>query len=163
MRNSDGMSNKPKGHPGNKYGTKLKDPEVRQEAYRQYCAHIGSGMPKQSFVFKHPDHSVTWETLDRYIAENPAEFPPILMEAAKAERYDHWFREGVALVRGQHKGGSPVVWQTIMRNMFRNLNWDREEIAENNRSHVERIASAIRDDGVVTEAEGCDPELYPEN
>jgi hypothetical protein len=148
-------THKPHAMPGNKNGVKLKDPDVRQEAFRQYCSHLASGYPKESFFFNHPIHSVTWETMDRYIAEHPSEFPPFLIKQAKAARYKHWLDKGIGLMEGKFKGGSPVVWQTIMRNIFRSEGWDRETIAENNRSHVERLAESIRSEA-VHEAEAGD-------
>ena len=116
---------------GNQNGTKLKDPDVRQDAYRQYCAHVAKGYPKESFCFEHPELSVTWETLDKYIEESPAEFPPSLMKQARAKRFEHLFGEGIKLMQGEYPKGSPVVWQTIMRNIFKAEKWDQKELEEN--------------------------------
>lgn len=145
-------------HPGNKYGVKLKDPDVRQEAFRQYCDHLASGFPKEAFFFDHPTHSVCWKTVERYIAENPSEFPAILVERAKAARYKHWLVEGQTLMRGGYKGGSPTVWQTCMRNIFKNFGWDKEEISQSSKSHVERLAESIRNE-IVSQAETSDSEV----
>lgn len=123
-------------HPGNKYGVKLKDCDIRQEAFRQYCQHLALGYPKESFFFDHPSSSVCWKTMERYIAESPAEFPPYLIEKAKAARYKHWFNEGQILMKGGYKFGSPVVWQTIMRNMFKDVGWDR--LDEKDKENAER-------------------------
>jgi hypothetical protein len=153
--NKGAVGHKSKGHPGNKHGLKLKDLEVRQQAYIQYCAHIASGMPKESFVFDHREHSVTWETMDRYIKENPCEFPAILMQIARAKRYEFWLQEGISLMRGLYKGGSPVVWQTIMRNMFKAEGWDREQVARDQKPHVEQLAAAIRNEP-ISETEASD-------
>jgi hypothetical protein len=126
---------------GNDYALKLKDPEVKQEAYRQYCEVIASGMPKETFKFKHPTISLTSETMDKYIKESPEDFDPILMQAARADRYRYWMTEGLMLMRGKYRGGSPVVWQTIMRNIFKDIGWDRETLQEDTseaaRSHTE--------------------------
>jgi len=142
---------------GNKLGIKLKDAEVRQEAFRQYCAHIASGYPKEAFFFDHPTHSVCYKTMDRYIAENPAEFPSILMERAKAARYKHWLGEGQALMTGAYKG-APTIWQVCMRNIFKDVGWDREQIAQENKSHVEQLAKSIRNEA-IPEAEASDSDL----
>ena len=147
---------------GNRYGVKLKEPDVRQEAYKQYCDHIASGFPKEAFFFDHPTHSVCWRTMDRYIAENPAEFQPILMQKAQAARYKHWLTEGQTLMTGGYKGGSPVVWQTIMRNIFKDVGWDREQISEDNKSHVQRLAESIRGNA-ITETENGDSDFEQEN
>lgn len=134
---------------GNKLGLKLKDPEVRQEAYRQYCEHIASGFPKEAFFFDHETHSVCWKTVERYISENPAEFPSFLMERAKAARYKHWFGEGQTLMKGGYERGSPVVWQTIMRNIFKDVGWDREQITQGSKTYVQQLAENIRDEFVA--------------
>ncbi len=141
---------------GNSYGTKLKMPAIRQEAFHQYCKHLAEGNPKESFFFRHEGYSCCHKTIQRYIEENPAEFPPILIEEAKAKRYQHWFNEGKTLMQGGYKCGSPVVWQTIMRNIFRNeIGWDREQIQQDNKTHVERLASNIRSES-ITETETGD-------
>ena len=116
---------------GNQNGVKLKDSDVRQEAYKQYCAHISLGYPKESFYFDHPEHSVTWQTLDKYIEDSPDEFNPNLMKQARAKRYETLFGEGIKLMKGGYPGGSPVVWQTIMRNIFKAEKWDQKELEEN--------------------------------
>jgi hypothetical protein len=146
---------------GNKFGLKLKDADVRQEAYRQYCEHIASGMPKEAFFFDHPIHSVCWKTMERYIGDNPNEFPSNLLEKAQADRYKHWLSEGQTLMKGGYKNGSPVVWQTFMRNIFKSNGWDREQITENNKPHVQRLANSIR--GAVPETETCDSAIDQKN
>jgi hypothetical protein len=113
-------------HPGNDYALKLDTPELRREAYRQYCDHIASGLPKEAFVLEHPDVSITWETMDKYIRESPKDFPPVKMQRAKAKRYRHWLEEGRKIMAGKYKNGSPVVWQIFMRNIFKDLAWDRD-------------------------------------
>jgi len=84
---------------GNKYGTKLKDPEVRQEAYRQFCAHVATGKPIQSFFFKHPEYSVSYKTMLRYIKESPEEFPSLLMEEAQAKKLDYFWEQGIMICK----------------------------------------------------------------
>jgi hypothetical protein len=155
-------SNYPPAPPGNKLAVKLKDPTVRQEAFEQFCRHIASGLPKEAFFFDHPTHSVCWKTMERYITENPSEFPSFKMEQAKSKRYQVWLDHGNQLMRGKYKGGSPVVWQTMMRNLFREQNWDREQIAQDSKSHVQRLAEAIRGDA-ISEAENGDQGIEQEN
>lgn len=129
---------------GNKFATKLKDAQTRKEAFTQYCDHLATGYPKEAFFFDHASESVCWKTMERYIAENPEEFPPILIERAKAKRFKHWIDEGKSLMTGKYKRGSPIIWQTCMRNLFKAEGWDREEISQNNKSHVEQLAQSIR-------------------
>lgn len=111
---------------GNDHAKKLKDPNIRDQAYDEYCAHIAEGYPKEAFFFSHPTESISYKTMDKYIAECPEDFPPSKMEQAKSKRYQHWFGEGKTLMQGKYKNGSPVVWQTIMRNVFKNEGWDRD-------------------------------------
>lgn len=128
---------------GNNYGLAIKDPETRQEAYRAYCKHIAEGYPREAFSFKHSKEPCCWKTIDRYIKDNPNEFPPLLMEEAKAERYKHWFSEGKALMRGIYKHGSPVVWQTIMRNIFKDVGWDQFDTQERNPEQTQQFKSIM--------------------
>jgi hypothetical protein len=148
--------------PGNKRGVKLKDAGVRQQAYEQYCAHIASGSPKEAFFFDHPTHSVSWDTMEKYIAEHPNEFAPIKMKQAKAKRYQVWMEHGSKLMTGRYKGGSPTVWTVIMRNIFRDIGWDKEQIAQDSKTHVERLAQSIRSD-VIGEAAESDSTIEQED
>jgi hypothetical protein len=114
----------PKGY---RNAAKLKTNDLKQKAYKGYCEHIASGKPKEGYVFKCPTETVTWETIEKYMAEDPVNFPPLLMKEARAKRYMIWFEKGNALIEGKYRHGSPVVWQTIMRNMFRDIGWDKQE------------------------------------
>ena len=108
---------------GNKNGLKLKEPDVRQEAYRQYCAHLAKGKSKKSFVFKHPQLTCVYKTIDKYIEEDPVEFPPLHMQVAKSEGYAVWEEIAGQGAKGVNKEVSPPVLQMVMRNKF---DWDRD-------------------------------------
>lgn len=112
------------GQKGNKNGVKLKDPDLRQEAYRQYCEHLAEGYSQESFCFDHPQLTVTYKTMNRYIEENPLEFPPIQKEKAKLKGYKMW--EGVAMdsAKGLNKDANTASLQMIMRNKY---GWDKED------------------------------------
>ena len=114
----------------NRVAIRKDEPEIRQEAFKQYCDHLASGQPKQSFFFEHPTHSICWKTMEKYIDDNPSEFPTLLIEGAKSKRYQHWLKEGETIMKGGYKNGSPVVWQTFMRNIFKDIGWDRREDAQ---------------------------------
>ena len=89
---------------GNKNGTKLKEPNYRQEAYKQYCAHIAAGYSKKSWHFKHPTDiykSLCYETMERYMEENPIEFHPILKQIADAEGMKWYEDEGRKIMQGK--------------------------------------------------------------
>lgn len=133
---------------GNKNKVSLKSTDVRQEAYRQYCAHLAAGYPKEAFFFDHPEHSCCFKTIERYIRESPGEFPPILRERAYALRYKFWLDKGRALIDGTIRYGSPVVWQTMMRNMFRDLAWDvidtkQSYYTEEQRQTIDRLFAEL--------------------
>lgn len=115
---------------GNNYAVRIKDPATRQEAYRQYCKHIGEGWPKEAFFFDHVTQSACWRTIDRYIKGNPDEFDALLMEKARADRYKYWLEEGKKIQDGRYTKSSPIVWQTIMRNIFRDIGWDQDKILD---------------------------------
>lgn len=142
----------------NRNGIKLKTDDIRQEAFKQYLDHLSRGYPKEAFFFDHKTHSVCWKTMERYIQENPAEFPPHLIERAKSARYKHWLDKGITLMEGGFRNGSPVVWQTIMRNIFRAEGWDREQIAQDSKTHVQKLAESIRSE-TLSETEASDSEI----
>jgi hypothetical protein len=108
---------------GNKYGLKLKDAEIRQMAFKQYCEHIAKGLPKRAWFFEHPQYTCTARTFEKYLAENPTEFPPLHTEVASCKSYQLWFERGQKMVMGEVEKCQPAVYQMIMRNMF---DWDKE-------------------------------------
>lgn len=133
------------GPPGNKKGTKLKSPDHRQEAYQQYCAHISKGLDKRSWKYVHATDktkSLTYQTMERYIDENPTEFDTILIEQAKCDSYAYFEQEGLKLMKGIYRNGSPVTWQTFMRNKF---GWDKERLEEVSKCAADRILEKMRE------------------
>jgi hypothetical protein len=87
-----------KGGPkGNNYGTKLKHPDVRQEAYRQYCDYLAQGNSKEGWKFQHPEFSCTFKTMEKYIRENPLEFPIIKKDLAEADSFRVWEQRGISM------------------------------------------------------------------
>ena len=113
---------------GNQFGVKLKDPDVRQDAYNSYCAHLAKGKKKETWVFEHPTLTCTFKTMDRYIAEFPDEFPAIKKEVAYAKGYQVWEEIAEEHAKGQNACVTPAL-QMIMRNKF---DWDKEEKAQDN-------------------------------
>jgi hypothetical protein len=112
----------------NSNAVRLRDPENRQAAYRLFCDHIASGNPRHSFSVRTESFSIAWSTMERLMRENPDEFDPTMMEEAMAKRYAYWLEEGKKLMTGKYKHGSPVVWQTCMRNIFKDIGWDKAEL-----------------------------------
>jgi len=107
----------------NKYATKLDTPELRQTAYKAYCAHIAKGKSKRSWYMSHPV-SLTYETIEKYIRMNPMEFDPDEKKLAEAMGYGKW--EGVveASAEGKNKEANTASLQMLMRNKY---GWDKAE------------------------------------
>lgn len=121
---------------GNSNGTKLKEAAVRKEAYRQYCEWIASGKSYKSFVFDHPEFTVTYKTMERYIKESPSEFPPSQREMAEARSLEHWLTLGKSMMLGEVRGCQPAIFQMFMRNKF---GWDKEDHSQNTHEADVRI------------------------
>lgn len=68
---------------GDKTNVKLTTPELKELAYNSYCEHISQGYPKKAWCFKHPHVSLTWETMEKYIKEEPDVFDSIHKEIAE--------------------------------------------------------------------------------
>lgn len=118
------MAYKGGGKPGNTNAVKLKDPDLRQEAYKQYCAHIASGLSKEAFCFNHPTIIITWNTLEKLIKENPVEFNPLLKEKAMSDQQallESWCLESA---NGKNTKANTATLQMLMRNKF---GWDRKD------------------------------------
>lgn len=129
---------------GNKNGIVLKESEERIKAYTSYCDHIAKGFPKEAWFYRNGKFHCSWQTMEKYIKEDP-DLEPFLMEKAQSESYKLWFEKGMNLVEGNVKrNSSPVVWQTIMRNMFKKQKWDQQELEPERRHevHAEAIFNA---------------------
>lgn len=106
----------------NSNGVKLKDPDIRQEAYRKYCEHIAKGKSKKSFVFISENYSCHWQTLESYIKDK-VEFDPLQMELAYHQGYARWEQVAEDSAEGLNKDANTASLQMIMRNKF---DWDKE-------------------------------------
>lgn len=109
---------------GSKNAQKLKTPDLRKEAYRQYCAHIAQGYPQDAWCFDHPELTLTSETMEKYIREDPINFDPINKERAKAAGYKMWFDVLSDSAKGINEKASTASLQMIMRNKFK---WDKQQ------------------------------------
>jgi hypothetical protein len=108
---------------GNKNATKLKTSELRKEAYRQYCEYIGGGGSKEEWYFEHTEITLTHQTMEKYIEEDPIEFPPHHKLIAEAKSYQHWVGLGKQMMLGKVEKCQPAIYQMFMRNKF---GWDKE-------------------------------------
>lgn len=127
---------------GNKNAVKLKTPELMADAYKQYCDHIAAGGFKQTWVFEHPQLSLSTQTMEKYIKENPIEFNSIHKEIAESKCYMHWIAKGIEMMLGAVAKCQPAIYQMFMRNMF---GWDKEDKSANNNaeSDVRRFLNIL--------------------
>lgn len=136
------MAKKAGAQPNNKFGLKLKDPDVRQEAYKQYCDWLALGKSKEGWKFQHPELSCTHKTMEKYILANPDEFPIIKKEMAEADSFNIWEQRGIAMMTGQTKAET-ALYQMFMRNKF---GWDKESVSEAVDCAADKILEMIRRD-----------------
>lgn len=124
---------------GNKYGLKLKDPDVRQEAYEAYCAWLARGKTHKSFTFVKDNLSCTSETIKKYIKDNPSEFDPIKEKIAYSKGLELWeeFCEKSAQKKEKHDTAS---LNMIMRNKY---GWDKRDEEEEKPAKYETQAELI--------------------
>jgi hypothetical protein len=118
-----------KSHLGNTYGLAIKDPEVRQKAYKSLCEHLSKGLSYHSWFYEDEEgNSCVGKTMLSYIKGNPSEFPSIKKDVADAKGFAFW--EGVLMdsATGKNKDASTASLQMIMRNKY---GWDKEDKQEN--------------------------------
>lgn len=128
---------------GKKNALKLKTPELKKDAYDQYCDWIASGKSKKSWHFEHPDLTLTWETMEKYIRSDSGNFDPIKKEIAKSKSLEVWEQRGMDMMMGVVKKCEPALYQMFMRNKF---GWDREKTAveDSTKPLIQEFAEALR-------------------
>jgi hypothetical protein len=124
---------------GNQNGVKLKDPDVRQRAYKSYCDWLSMGRSKEGWKFQSDELSCTHKTMEKYIAADPSEFPPITKEMAEADSFHIWEQRGMSMLLGEMKAET-ALYQMFMRNKF---GWDKEEKSDSTISHAEKVLDYI--------------------
>lgn len=118
---------------GNQNATKLKTPELKAEAYKQYCTWISLGHSKESWTLDYPHLLLTSETMEKYIRNNPIDFDPIHKKCAEAKSLEHWESLGKQMMKGEIKGAQPAIFQMFMRNKF---GWDKENSKEQSNEEI---------------------------
>lgn len=109
---------------GNKIAVKLTSPELKKEAYEEYCKHVAAGHSKDTWYFKDEDRLLcTFETIEKYMKEEPDVFPPIKMNISKCKSKGIWEGKGLEMMEGK-KRCEPAIYQMFMRNKF---GWDKPE------------------------------------
>lgn len=124
---------------GNKNATKLKTPELKVEAYQQYCAHLAKGKSKKSWYFEHPELELTAETMEKYISDNPIDFRPITREIAEIKGFAYWEEVVEQSARGENEANTASL-QMLMRNKYK---WDKEDKKEVAGCSADKILDAI--------------------
>lgn len=131
---------------GKKNGQKLKTPELKKLAYDSYCKHIAEGRVKKSWYFEHPDLTLTWQTMETYIAKDPSSFNPLKKEVAFSKGYQRWENVVNESAEGQNKNANTATLQMLMRNKY---GWDKEKDAhkDTNQPLVKTLAKLWRKSG----------------
>lgn len=132
----------PSAHPGNKHAQKLKTPELKKAAFDQYCEHLAKGKSKRSWCFVHPDLTLTWETMEKYIANDP-EFDPQKKKVAQIQGFYLWENIVEESAKGKQKDSNVPCLQMVMRNKF---GWDKDTNQQKETSEplVKRLAQKWR-------------------
>jgi hypothetical protein len=110
---------------GNKNSSKkLKFPEECQKAYRSYCEWISDGKSHESWNYLSEKMTLTYKTMEKFIRENPIDFPVIHKEIAMTKSLEVWEARGLSMMLGQIEKCQPAIFQMFMRNKF---GWDKED------------------------------------
>lgn len=111
------------GMKGNQNGLALKDSDIRQQAYGQYCEWLAKGKMSRSFTFEHEQYSCTGETMESYIKNNPSEFSSIKKQIAFSKGLAHWEEIVDGSATGDNEAPTASL-QMVMRNKY---GWDKED------------------------------------
>lgn len=127
---------------GNTYAKKLKSPELKTEAYKSYCEHLAKGKSKKSWYFEHPEVSLLWHTMEKYIEAEPEVFDPLKKEIAWAKGYQYWESVAEHSAEGINEKANTASLQMVMRNKF---GWDKEnnESKESKATLVEKFLDKL--------------------
>lgn len=138
-------------HKDNKYAKKLTTDELKRAAFESYLAHIAKGKSKKSWWFDHEEVTVTWQTMETYIKNEPQVFNPLQIERAKSSGYQIWEQVVEDSAKGLNKDANTASLQMLMRNKF---GWDKEDHSnkQSNETLVEKFLNILdKSDGKKTE------------
>jgi len=108
---------------GNSKGVALKDPDMRQRAYKSFCDHRAKGKAIKSWYFVEGDCACTWETMQEYMKDT-LEFSPTQLKVAESEGYQLWETITEDSAKGKNKNANTASLQMVMRNKF---GWDKPD------------------------------------
>lgn len=128
---------------GNEFNKKLTSHTLKLQAYEQYLAHLAKGKSKRSWYFEHPNLTLTWETMEKYIAAEPEVFDPIKKQVAWTKGYQHWEEVAELSAKGENKANTPSL-QMVMRNKY---GWDKseEDIKDSVEPLIKKLAQTWRE------------------
>lgn len=112
------------GPVGNKKAVKLKTEEQKKKAYTSYCKWIAGGHSKEAWDYQDGDMTLTHKTMEKYMREQPLDFPTIQRERAQAQSLKVWEEKGMNMMEGRVDKCQPAIYQMFMRNKF---GWDKED------------------------------------
>lgn len=107
---------------GNQNARKLTTDELKLEAYRQYCDHLAAGNSRKSWYFEHPTLTLTYETMEKEIRENPVVLDAHKKKVAEVKGFATWERLVQETAKGANKDTNVAAMQMLMRNRYK---WDR--------------------------------------
>jgi hypothetical protein len=131
---------------GNTKGLALKDPEMRQRAYKSFCEHRAKGKAIKSWYFIEGDSACTWQTMQEYMKDT-VEFNPIQKDIAESEGYQLWETITEQSANGKNKNANTASLQMVMRNKF---GWDKDK--EKDRI-IETLSSLLKSKDVIQDSE----------
>lgn len=144
---------------GNQFGLALKDPEMRQRAYKSYCDHLSLGKSRKSWCFIEGDHACTWETFETYL-KNEDEFPPVKRNIAQIQGFKKWeaITEDSATGADRKKSNTASL-QMVMRNKY---GWDKDQQKTSATHYTIKVDKDGLATGVSTETLSNQPDQSPE-
>lgn len=117
----------PKGNKysqGHKNARKLKTEDQMQKVYKHYCDHLAAGKVKKSWYYDDGELTLTHDSIENYIANEPSNFPPEKKAAAIAKGMQYWESVVDSKAFGTNKDADTATLQMLMRNKY---GWDKEE------------------------------------
>jgi hypothetical protein len=109
---------------GNQNGVALKNPKVRQKAYKLFCEHLAQGKSVKSWYYEDGDDLCCWETMVSYIQKYPLEFHPIHKKISETKGYQYWEDVVANSAIGVNPNANTASLQMIMRNKY---GWDKQD------------------------------------
>src|SRR5579872_5829930 len=106
---------------GNTNGVILKDPDVRQSAYDDYCSHLAKGKSKKSWFYNKDGYRCSWETMEKYIKDE-VEFDALKKIEAECKGFGTWEEVVEQAAIGKNRHANTATLQMLMRNKF---GWDK--------------------------------------